>query len=265
MSIGYSRDMPDLVGLVPAAGQGTRFGAAGYSKELFPLLLASQDEHAPLAPRPLCELTLRGIEQAGARRCVMIVSPDNDLVRVLGHRPADALSLAYTVQQNPQGLPHAVRCARPWLGDSDVMLALPDTIILPSDALARVHTARVERGADLALGVFPVDEPERLGPVEISDDGTVLHIYDKPATTTLRNSWGLASWSARFTEFCCRWDEERESQGGERVIGDVFEAARAAGFPVVAVTFDEGRMLDVGTPVGLRSALKILAEQGVVD
>ena len=258
--------MSKPVGLVPAAGRGVRFGAAGYAKELFPLLLTGGDEDAPLAPRPLCELTLRAIERAGAARCVVLVSPDKaDLLRVLGHRDQGALPLGYVVQADPQGLPHAVRCARPWLGDSDVVFAMPDTIILPGDALATVHARRVQEGADLALGVFPVDEPERLGPVELDPAGHVVRILDKPGTTTLTNSWGVASWSATFTDFCCAWDERMQHERAERVIGDVFEAARAEGLKVVATEFSEGRMLDVGTPAGLRTALRALAERGVVD
>lgn len=259
--------MPRPIGLVPAAGHGVRFGAAGYAKELFPLLLSStSDDGQPLAPRPVCELALRGVQRAGADRCIILVSPHKtDIVRVLADRADDDMSLAYVVQANPHGLPHAIRCARPWLGDADVVFALPDTITLPADALARVHAHRVEQNADLGLGIFPVDEPEQLGPVDIAEDGTVIRIHDKPRETRLRNSWGVASWSARFTAFCCDWDENAAQTSRERVLGHVFEAARAAGMSISAQVFNDGKMLDIGTPAGLRVALTTLAQHGVID
>ena len=142
---------------------------------------------------------------------------------------------------------------------------MPDTVILPPEALQVVQALRVKRQADLALGVFPVDEPERLGPVEMDEDGTVSRIYDKPGHRRIMNSWGVASWSARFTDFVCAFEAEREKSGVERVLGHAFEAARQAGMPVVAAQFANGHMLDIGTPKGLRAALRALAERGIIE
>ena len=251
------------IGFLPAAGRGVRFGASGYAKELFPLLF--EGEGTSLEPRPIAELALRAIASTGADRCVTVVSPQKlEVASVLGARAA-GMSLAYVVQPEPRGLPHALRCARPWLGDRDVVFAMPDTIFLPSDALAQVNAARVASNADVALGVFPTDEPERLGPVEVASDGKVARIHDKPARAPARNTWGVASWSPRFTAFACDWDEAREKNGSaEGAIGHAFEAARASGLDVRACVFDGGRFLDIGTPRGLRDALAALVGHGVL-
>ncbi len=249
-------------GLVPAAGRGARFGSSGYYKELFPLLLARD---GVVTPRPICDFALSSIAKAGAERCVVVVSPQKaEVLRVVGAGPSPSMAVSYAIQAEPQGLPHAVRCARPWLGDGGVVFAMPDVIILPTDALARVEQERARSGADLVLGVFPVDEPERLGPVDVAADGDVRAIFDKPATTPHRNSWGVASWSAAFTDFCCRWDEEADPSR-ERVLGHVFEAARSSGLRVRAVFFNDGRMLDIGTPAGLAAALRALGEAPTLD
>ncbi len=256
------------VGLLPAAGRGLRFGASGYAKELFPLLFegpAGED----LPPRPICELALRSMRRAGAERCVTVISPEKlELVRVLGDGDAVGLSLTYVVQREPRGLPDVVRCASPWLAGEEVVFAMPDTVFLPDDALAQVHAARVAWAADLVLGVFPANEPERLGPVELGDDGEVLAVHDKPGPTPHRNTWGVASWGPRFTELCCTWEATRATSHAdasrEGVLGHVFEAARTGGLAVRAVTFPGGRFLDVGTPRGLRAALGALATDGVL-
>ncbi len=240
-----------------------RFGASGYAKELFPLLFERDD--ASLEPRPIGQLALQAIRAAGAERCVTVVSPDKlEVVRVFGSTES-GMSLAYVVQSEPRGIPHALRCARAWLADADVVFAMPDTIVLPPDALARVHAERVASGADVVLGVFPTDEPERLGPVELDASGRIVRIYDKPASPPASNTWALASWSPRFTAFACDWDETQDASGArEHAIGHAFEAARAAGLDVRAVSFASGRFLDVGTPHGLRAALAALVTHGVL-
>jgi len=254
------------VGLLPSAGRGVRFGSSGYAKELFPLLFTADADERLLEPRPLCELALRAIRAAGAERCVTLVSPEKaEVLRVLGDGAGLGLSLAYVIQAEPRGLPHAIACAEPWLGEADVVLALPDTMVLPGDALRQVHERRRAAGADLALGVFPVDEPERLGPVEMDAEGRVLRVHDKPADRKWMNSWALASWSARFTRYCAEWEGRRPRSGPEPALGHVFDAARADGLSVVGLPFDAGHFLDIGTPRGLRAALRALTDRGILD
>jgi glucose-1-phosphate thymidylyltransferase len=263
---GMSKPRPP-VGFLPAAGRGVRFGASGYAKELFPLLFTSGSGDRILEPRPICELALREIRSAGAETCVVVISPEKEEVpKVLGDGSAFGLSLAYVIQPEPRGLPHAVRRARPWLGDADVVFAMPDTIVLPATALGQVHEARLEAGAQVGLGVFPADEPERLGPVEVDASGAVVRILDKPGHREVMTTWGVASWSAAFTDFCAEWNERGAAdRPGEPSIGHVFEAARRAGLGVTACRFETGTYLDIGTPRGLRTALKALAERGVLE
>lgn len=261
-----SQDVP-LVGLLPAAGRGVRFGASGYIKELFPLLFTSDSHDRILEPRPLCEMALRNIRAAGAERCLVLISPEKmEILRVLGAGSGVDLALAYMVQAEPRGLPHAVRCARPWLGAADVVFAMPDTIVLPADALRRVHEFRLKTGADLTLGVFPVDEPERFGPVEVAPDGAILRILDKPPHREVKTVWGVCAWAEPFTRFCADWDAAAERERPkERVLGNAFDAARKAGLAVNACVLDDGVYLDIGTPRGLREALRSLIERGVLE
>jgi len=263
------RDKPP-VGFLPAAGRGMRFGSSGYAKELFPLFLRpSTTAGSPSSgPRPICELALRAIAQAGAERCVVVISPEKvDIPRVLGSGASLGLSIAYVIQPEPLGIPHALHCARDWLGESDVLFAMPDTVVLPADALRRVHAQRQSSGAQLQLGVFPTQEPERLGPVELAASGELVAIHDKPGHRQVLNTWGIASWGAEFTDFCCDFEQARRSQPKERVIGHAFEAARQSGMRVAALSFAaaDGLFLDIGTPQALLDALAILAQRGIIE
>jgi glucose-1-phosphate thymidylyltransferase len=137
-------------------------------------------------------------------------------------------------------------------------------VVLPADALLRLHSARVDQHMDVMLGVFPVDEPERLGPVELAPDGTVLHIHDKPGHRRWMNAWALVAWNSQFTRFCCDWDDGRARAGTpEGVLSHAMEAARVAGLKVGAVQFSDGVFADIGTPTGLASTVHLLMQRGL--
>ena len=149
--------MRQSIGFVPAAGRGTRF-TGDCVKEMYPV------PGADGVLRPIAHYALRQVVRAGVDRCVVVISQDKlDLLRAISTDAPD-LDVAYVVQKEPRGLPHAVQVAHRWLADLDVVLVLPDTIVAPDDAAARVLDAQRALEADLALGVFPVSEPERMGP-----------------------------------------------------------------------------------------------------
>lgn len=252
------------VGFVPAAGRGTRYCGAHAIKELHPLRLASREPGGEPETRPICALALEAIATAGAERCIIVISPDKvEIQRALGERTKGGMDLSYVVQRTPSGIPRAVGLARGLLAGRDVVLALPDTVHVPCEALLEVHRRRLAERADVMLGVFPVADPSAFGPVEFHTDGTVRRVLDKPAAPAPFNTWGVASWSPRFTEFCTSWDEEASRRsGGERVLGDAFDAARLGGLRVRACAFPAGGFGDVGTSTGLADVLEILDRHG---
>ena len=236
------------VGVIPAAGLGTRLSPLGYPKELLPIVVRTEEG---AVPQPDVISSLEQMRRAGVVQCAVVIAEWKlEIVRVLGERVV-GVALAYVVRSVPRGLADALVAPLPWIRGRDVCLALPDTLIAPDDALAQVVTELGASGADLVLGVFPTAHPEQLGPVRIADDGRVLEVLDKPAHTDLRTTWGIAAWSPRFTELL------DEAVHGDPAIklGEVFARALTAGLNVRAVWFATGRFLDVGTPAGLAAAL----------
>ena len=243
------------IGLIPAAGLGSRLAPLAYPKELLPIAYTADD--GKLVPKPVLQASLDQMKRAGLEQCVIVISDWKlELVRVLGDGAAAGIALAYVVRAVPRGLSDALLAARAWVADRDVCIALPDTVIEPPDALARVRTEREATGADLVLGVFPTDEPEQLGPVRIAADGRVTEVQDKPATTDLRNTWGVAIWSPRFTTLLESVSAAAPADH-KPVLGVVFQRAIDEGMQVRAVRFPDGAFLDLGTPAGLARALAI--------
>ncbi|MCE9580610.1 MAG: NTP transferase domain-containing protein [Deltaproteobacteria bacterium] len=238
------------VGIIPAAGLGTRMPSSRYPKELLPILYQAKD--GGIVPRPILCASLDQMRRAGIGECVIVIADWKlELVRVLGDGAGVGVALAYAVRSVPRGLTDALIAALPWVGERDVCLALPDTMIAPDDAIAQVCAERARSGADLVLGVFPTDIPEQLGPVRLAPDGAVDEVLDKPATTDVRNTWGVAVWSPRFTALV----EEAIAAGEQPVLGAVYQRAIERGLAVRAVHFATGSFTDLGTPEGLAIAL----------
>lgn len=246
--------MSKIVGLLPAAGLGTRLWPYKGPKELLPVLRQRGGAPLEVEPVPVCYFALEAMRDAGVQRCVVVVSEaKTEIIRTLGDGHQLSMELAYVVQREPLGLTNVVRTAAPWLGDARVMFALPDTILSPRDALLRM----TQKEADVVLGVFPSDEPERLAPVELDPQGAVLKVHDKPENPPAQNTWGAMLWSSRFTDFCTAWDQKPERSG---VLSHAVEDAKAQGMSLEACVFERGRFLDMGTPLGLAQTLQVWRE-----
>jgi glucose-1-phosphate thymidylyltransferase len=239
-----------MIGVIPAGGLGTRLAPLGYPKELLPIIYTGDEGRA--VPRPVLLSSLDQMHAANVEQCVVVIADWKlELVRVLGARQAD-VALAYVVREVPRGLADAIDATHAWVVDRDVCLALPDTVIEPADALARVGATLASTNADLVVGVFPTDRPEQLGPVRVDAGGRVRDVLDKPAQVSddMRNTWGIAAWTPRFSALLHAMVAENPSV----VLGAVYQRAISDGLDVRAVTFSDGHFIDVGTPEGLAAA-----------
>jgi glucose-1-phosphate thymidylyltransferase len=173
----------------------------------------------------------------------MIVSEyKTELIRYFGNGSRFGLPIAYVAQPSPDGLAAAVTEAAPWIAGANVCLALPDSTFRPSTAISRICDHLVKSGADLVLGVFPTQTPERFGVVRM-DGAKVVAVMEKPAQTDLRNAWGIAAWNERFTRLL--QDSARELR--TLSITNAFHMAVESGLDVQAVYFEDGQYIDIGT------------------
>jgi glucose-1-phosphate thymidylyltransferase len=218
---------------------------------------------------------------AGIDHMFFVVAPWKlDVVTYFGDGGQFGVSVGYLYQEEARGLPHAVDIAYPWIGGRHVALVLPDTIVTPADALARLRARYLDTGADLALAVFPTEQAWRLGPVVMSG-GKVERVLDKPKGPAPANTWGAAIWGERFAALLheglaqaspdpastaqastaqastaqastAQASTAQASTGaGEPVLGMFFDLAVRRGLTAVAVEFPGGSFEDAGTSEGI--------------
>jgi glucose-1-phosphate thymidylyltransferase len=126
---------------------------------------------------------------------------------------------------------------------------MPDTLIEPSDAFARLLAAHIDREDDVTLGLFKTSRPQKFGMVELDQEHNIVYCIDKPDRTHLDYLWGLAVWNYRFTQLLHEFVSQSSAQGvtSEVVLSTVFSRAIALNFKVRGVPFEDGFYFDIGT------------------
>ncbi len=259
-----ANEEPGFVGVIPAAGLGSRLGPMGYPKELLPIAFDGNVTTLGMRPRPVMAYSLEMLERARVRRSIVVISElKHEIMQVFGGGESHGQSLVYAVRRLPRGLADAVDAASPWLMGRNVCLTLPDTIIEPASALRDVCAAFSAASADVVLGVFPTSIPEQLGPVRIGVDGAVLEVLDKPKECSIKNTWAIAVWGPRFTQLLAEKNQKAAGEASGPILGEVFQAAVERGLDVRAQYFPEGRFFDLGTSTGwgefLRRSIEMIA------
>jgi glucose-1-phosphate thymidylyltransferase len=158
-------------------------------------------------------------------------------------------------------MPYALDLVPPWLkGYEIVLMGMPDTIFEPRNAFKRLLAAHQAWDADLTLGLFKTESPQKFGMIGLDAHYNVVEHVDKPHTTHLKWLWGIACWGPRFTTLL---HEVLETQGPdiaklngrEVVLGDIFDVALRSGLHVKGLPFEDGRYIDIGTYEDLQQAV----------
>jgi len=249
----------NVVGLIPAAGKGTRLAPLPFSKELFPLGYQRILVNGNLQWRPkvVSQYLIDNMIQAGVRRIFIILGSGKEaIMEYYGNGQRMGIDISYLFQEELHGMPFALDLARPWLRDEIVVFGMPDTVIQPQDAFSQLLRAHENWRADLTLGAFPTSTPWKFGMIEMDDENRVIGNVDKPSQTSLRYMWGMACWSPVFTELMSEYLRTHLSNAHEIVLAQVFQYAIEMGLNVRAYRFDEGEYLDIGTVEELHQAIQ---------
>ena len=244
----------EIVGLIPAAGRAQRLGALPCSKEVFPV--GFEETPDGRQPRPACAHLLEAFRDGGIRRAFVLLRQGKwDIPAVLGRGRRYGVDLAYLALEPTSGVPQTLDAAFPFVADATVALGFPDILFEPRDAYIQVLDRLERTSADVVLGLFRTDRPDKADMVETDDRGRARRLVIKRPGSELDHTWGVAAWRPTFSRFL-RDAVARPSDGDELYVGDVLQLAIEAGHHVDSVVLPAGRCLDLGTPEDLVRAFR---------
>lgn len=156
--------------LVLAGGLGTR---------LRPLTHTMAKQLVPVANRPILHYVMDHLHEAGIRDVSIIVAPETgaQIRETLSANPW-GFELTYVPQERPLGLAHAVKIARPVLGDEPFVMYLGDNLI--GQGLEKLAAEFQESRSDATILLKRVDDPRMFGVAEVDAQGRVVRLTEKP-------------------------------------------------------------------------------------
>ncbi len=267
---GYNRGMDanEIVGIIPAGGHATRLGPLPCSKELFPigfqLGIDEEDRDSRDGAKVVAHYLLEKMQRAGARKTYIVLRAGKwDIPAYFGHGAMVGMDLAYLMMDLPYGVPYTLDQATPFVQEAQILFGFPDILFEPADAFEQLLRQQAKSGADVVLGLFPTDVPQKFDMVATGESGRVQRIDIKPAETSLDLTWIIAMWTPLFTRFLheylrgieCAYDPE-SGPHPEFHLGHILQAALRVGMVIDSVTFPNGSCLDIGTPTDLVRAVR---------
>lgn len=243
-----------ITAVIPAAGKATRLAST----------ISGSKEVVDVGGRPVISHLLERLATAGVNRVLIALRHGKwDVPATLVGDFLHGLAPAYMVVEETPSPAHSIAPALRLAIDDVVTLAFPDVLFEPRDALGRMLDRLAEDRADIVLGLFPSSQPERVDMVEIDAEGRLIDIVVKQPDRGLRYCWSLAVWTPTFTRYLLdRLSDEVSGGIAEFQIGDVIRRAVTEGMRAASVVFDEGGILDIGTPEDLARAQQILGSIG---
>jgi glucose-1-phosphate thymidylyltransferase len=265
-----NKETPECVGLIPAAGRARRIAPLPCSKEIFPVGFGDIGKKGRKHPKVAAHYLLESMHRAGAQKAYLVLSKGKwDIPAYFGSGSMLDMALGYLMTDLTYGVPFTLDSAFPFLNDKQVLFGFPDIIVQPEDGYVHLLDQMRASHADIVLGLFLADNPQKMDMVDLDADGTIRGIRIKPEQTTLTWTWITAVWNVSFTRFMHDYvvhHLETMAPGGgsaadrreEIHLGDVIAAGIGSGLKIDKVMFPQGRYVDIGTPEDMVAAVQTL-------
>jgi len=258
--------------VIPVGGLGTRF---------LPATKAVPKELLPIVDKPLIQYAVEEAVAAGIERFVIVtgrgksaiedhfdhavelertLTRDNktDLLAMVEAAGLSPGAMAYTRQQEPRGLGHAVWCARDLVGDQPFAVMLPDDLVQAEiPCLSQMLDAyRTVGGNFAAVMDVPREHTARYGVLDVGrEDGRLAEVkglVEKPEPADAPSTLSIIGRYILQPEIFAKLERQETGAGGEIQLTDAM--ARLIGEqPFHGFRF-EGTRYDCGDKLGFIEA-----------
>ncbi len=254
----------------PVGGLGTRF---------LPATKSMPKEMLPVVDKPLIQYAVEEAQAAGIEEFIFVTGRSKsaiedhfdhsyELEETLKGRNKQAQfeavtswlpqpgQIAYTRQQEPLGLGHAVLCARNFVGDEPFAVLLADDLILADKACLKqmVEAHAQVRGNYVAVMDVPREHTNRYGILDVAeDDGRLVKVkgvVEKPEPAKAPSTLSIIGRYILEPEVFEHLTHTPRGAGGEIQLTDALAQMIGSNQrPFMGLRFD-GRRFDCGDKVG---------------
>jgi glucose-1-phosphate thymidylyltransferase len=160
-----------LKGIILAGGSGTR---------LDPLTRVTNKHLLPVYDEPMIFKPLHTLIESGIMEIQMVIGGNGvgDIVKICGSGSAWGVRLSYVHQDKPGGIAEALSLTRQFAAGQPVVVILGDNVF--EDSIAEYVKQFEKDSKNCHLFLTPSDEPHRFGVAEVTKDGKVIGIEEKP-------------------------------------------------------------------------------------
>jgi dTDP-glucose pyrophosphorylase len=165
----------ETVGLIPAAGSGTR---------LYPFARAVPKEMYPILGKAVIEHCVENLKAGGIKKIFMVVGYQKGaLMDYIGDGSFFGLNVAYVYQMKRRGLGHAIYQAKDWINTTFVTL-LGDSFIDPKKEMKELIKVHKRHKPIATLLLFEVENPKGYGLAKFESvrdgKGFIAKVKEKP-------------------------------------------------------------------------------------
>jgi glucose-1-phosphate thymidylyltransferase len=266
----HSLSNSEVIAVIPAAGTASRLAPLPCSKELIPVGFGAKGKESKFRPKVVGHYLLEMLTSAGIKKAYIVLNSRKlDIPAYFGSGQMVDMSLAYLLVDLPIAVPYSLDQAYPFVQHKWVALGFPDMMLQPENSFVQLLNRKRRTRADIVLGLYPTDQPQKMDVVDLDENGRIRQIRPKPSDLKggkVRYTWLTAVWTPVFTQYLhefvsahkkrCVSDSSgtAENQRRELFVGDVFQAAIEDKFNIETVLFSNGNCLDIGTSEDLAKA-----------
>lgn len=231
-------------GVIIAGGNGTR---------LFPVTKVMSKHLFPVYDKPMIYYPLSTLMDLGIRKVAIVssASHSSSINRLLGTGSSWGMSISYEIQNEPLGIPDAIKATEQFAEKGPIVVILGDNIFLDLPE----PIPRLVEGANIVLKT--VVDPTQYGIATLDEHGMVTSVEEKPSTPKSNLAiTGLYSFDCSVFD---RIKDLKPSKRGELEVVDLIRHYMDNGELTSTPLSENVYWKDAGTATGLLEASQAIA------
>jgi len=237
-----------MKGLILSGGKGTR---------LYPLTYTNAKQLIPVANKPVLVRVIESIRDAGVEEIGVVIGQTGPQIReVVGDGSKWGVKITYIPQDSPDGLAHAVKISRDFLGDERFVMFLGDNVIQGGIGSLISDFAHNDWNSQIVLK--EVENPTAYGVAKLRADNSIEQLIEKPKNPPSNLALvGIYMFDEHIWEAV---NSIKPSGRGELEITDAIQWLIEAGYRVFPHVH-KGWWIDTGKPTDMLEANSLVLEE----